>query len=304
MGWWRGFGVEAPRPPTVLPSSSLHLAEGGILGVTPLAGDRLLTQGRDGWLRVWAAGPDGTLSPTPTLQVQTESHGFCVAAVATGAAAVAWGGSPSAGVAVAARADAAALGAWSLADGALLATLDPPAGTKARGMACGAAFVGGGIAAAHEDGSVVLWAPPTAAGASPTLSSAVRMHADAAMALVTLPGGAAVASAGADATLALARVGAGGRLSPGPARALPSPGVACLAAHEGDDGNALLAAACWDGSVRLAACAGASGGAPTLSLTAVADLPYHERAAAAVAFAPDGLLASAGRDGAVALWRV
>lgn len=253
---------------------------------------------------MWGVARDGGLARGPALEVQTDAHGFCVAAVVMGTAAAAWGGSPTAGVAVAAAADAASLAAWSLADGRLLATLHPAPGSKSRGMACAAAAVeGAGVAAAHEDGSVVLWRPPAAAGAPPSIVAAIRMHADAAMALVTLPGGGAVASAGADATLALAAVGPGpSRLTPGPALALPAPGVSCLAVR--DDGDStLVAAACWDGSVRLAAAARTGGSGAPPSLAAVADLAYHERAVAAVAFAPDGLLASAGRDGAVALWR-
>jgi len=291
-------------------SATLHAPQGGVLGVAPLPGSRLLTHGRDGRLRVWRVDRAALSPAAALLDVATDSHGFCAAAVATGDGVPAFDGrpaSPPSAVAAVAAADAAALTVWCLDTGARLATLAQPTGddTKSRGMACAAAFVAGGrLAAGYEDGSVCLWSL-----SPPSLLASVRMHRDAVMALASVAD--AVAAAGADATLSFAAVGGGGTLTPGPALALPTPGVAALAVRA--DGR-LLAAACWDGCVRLVEPGGRRQGggggegegkdapAPPRPL---AELAYHDRAAAAVAFDPgSGLLASGGRDGAVALWRV
>ena len=142
-----------------------------------------------------------------------------------------------------------------------------------------------------EDGSLTLWSlhsPPF------HLLASIRMHGDAVMAAACV-GAATIAAAGADATLSFATLPSTTILAPGPALKLPVPGVATLATRA--DGT-LLAAACWDGGVRLV---GVEGGTPA----PLAQLTHHDRAVAAVAFdEASGLLASGGRDGSIALWRV
>ena len=96
-----------------------------------------------------------------------------------------------------------------------------------------------------------------------------------------------------------------GRLTPGVAHAAHAASAGSCARGTGDvsfrEGRSgagrLLAAATWDGRVRLFDCKASK---------PLASMRYHSAAATCVAWANDdaGELASGGRDGMVALWRI
>ena len=294
--------VDDRRPVASAPTA--HAPSGGILSVTTLPDGRVVSHGRDGGLHTWRLTTDPP-ALHPLLTIDTGAHGFCGAAVVagTGAAALGRGGdraAPPSAVAATAGADATSLALWCLDTGACLGVAEQPPAAKSRGMACAAVFVEGGggspnspprLVVGFEDGSLTLWSldsPPF------TLLASVRMHGDAVMAVACV-GASTIAAAGADATLSFARLPSPTTLAPGPALKLPAAGVAALATRHD---NSLLAVACWDGAVRLV---GVEGGTPI----PLAQLTHHDRAVAAVAFdGGSGLLASGGRDGLIALWRV
>ncbi|GBF95997.1 guanine nucleotide-binding subunit beta [Raphidocelis subcapitata] len=230
------------------------------------------------------------------------------------------GAGPGAPLLAAPCSDAATIGVWELA--ATPANAQPqlrleqarPKGTPQRGMAMALALfsgaAGGGaphVLAGYENGAVALWD-----GRAPGQPLAeAQLHSEPAMALALGPAGAVGPAAGggagagaaplcavsgsADSALAFFSVdAAAGALRVTASRQLPSPGVGDVAVR--GDGR-VVASAHWDGRVRLWH---ARRAAP------LGVLRYHSKSAAAVAFcgAGDMALASGGRDGAVALWRV
>ena len=103
-----------------------------------------------------------------------------------------------------------------------------------------------------------------------------------------------IVAGGAAASLSWLRMNvATGELAPHRSCTIPEAGVADIGIRH--DGR-ILASACWDGTVRVYHARHAK---------CLAVLKHHQRAAAAVAFQQGtGLLASAGRDGTVALWSI
>ena len=159
--------------------------------------------------------------------------------------------------------------------------LGPAAAT--RGGGCGGSGGGGG----REP------SPPAAADDTEAEAEAAAAAAQSATAVRAAP--LCGVSASADAPLFFLRVDpAAGTLAVAATAAAPSAGVGDAALRA--DGR-VAATAHWDGRVRLwHARRGAALGV----------LRYHSKAAAAAAFAGahSGLLASGGRDGAVAVWSV
>lgn len=140
--------------------------------------------------------------------------------------------------------------------------------------------------------------------AAPLLTQ--RLHADPVLCLALDSGGTCGASGAACAQVVQFHLSlAEGRLAPGRTHAAHAAAAPCAARGVGDlafrvagrGAGRLLAAATWDGRVRLYDCACA---AP------LASMRHHAAAATSVAWADDsaGELASGGRDGVVALWRV
>jgi hypothetical protein len=190
---------------------------------------------------------------------------------------------------------------------------------------------------AQEDGTLSLWALPPTGGAGPvpaTLSSplaTLTAHGDAPMALAlarcsdggggggpcrgwlgvsgaaddllcVFSVGAAVAGSGA--TAPLARCGA---------VRLPAPGVGAVSIRPAH--TPIAAALGWDGRTRLALLpaeeegegSGGAGFAGRPPVVPLAELAYHAAPGSAAAFEPGAsgrLLATGGRDGAIALWDV
>jgi cytochrome c len=141
------------------------------------------------------------------------------------------------------------------------------------------------LASAGFDRSVILW--DAAAGRARTV---LRWHAGAVNALAALPDG-GLASAGEDGRIALWPRGTAG---PEPERVLAELGAPVAGLTASPDGRRLAAAA-WDGTVRLWDLA--PGGAPERVLEG------HAGPVNGVAFrATDGALASAGYDGTLRLW--
>lgn len=138
----------------------------------------------------------------------------------------------------------------------------------------------GTLASAGFDQSMILWDP-----ASGRARAVVRWHAGAVNALAALPGG-FFASSGEDRRIALWP---------------PRPGAQPLRVLEGHEAQIValaaqgerLASASWDGTARVWDLTGR---------TPVRVLSGHQGNVNAVAFRPDGMVATAGFDGTVRLW--
>ena len=256
----------------------------GIVGILSLPGARLLTTGRDGTVRMWDVA-----SEAPTAVVPTGSGHFCDSAVVGDADAMTFA-IPTADAKTWAMVDLRAPGRNADGTGA-----DVPGMAFERkddgGMCMSlsrAGASGHAIAAGYEDGRVLVWdvrAPQGPASTSP------QLHTGPVFGVAVSADGTQAASGAADGHVCHVALPSYERLA---THALRKDGTARIALR---DDERVLAAAGWDGRVRLY---------DWRKRRALAVLKYHTGAVYGLAHSPHetGRFASGATDRRIALWDV
>ena len=299
-----------------------------VLTVEALIGGRLLTQGRDGFVRVWDCRGDSTLDK-PLLELPSESYNFCQAAAsdalagsnmfdgdgdATTAAPATSGGAPLLAMA---NADAQRLHVWDLrqppkSPPALILAPSESAGKAGMCMCCRFCRDDAVLLSGWEDGSLQVFdlrGGTTAGGggggenannaAAPPLSR--RLHKEPLLCVTTDPKGAHALSGSADCSLYVTPLSSGGEAAPAePVAHLSIPvtneasgsgGIASIAMRP--DGR-IFAAGGWDYRVRIW---------QMKKFKPLAVLQQHRGTVNAVSFSYDSKwLASASTDKIIAIW--
>ena len=270
-----------------------------------------VTQGKDGSLKFWRRG-DGDVgtreaastSEIPTRAMRTDVNGFCRVA-------------SDGGDLLAFAMDSRGTIAVRRASSGTLACAAPPAGSDSDandprvGVAMCAAFVRSEhVFVGYEDGTVILWWLNLETGVA-ELAWRRRTHGETTLCVDVDAEGVGAVTGGADGVLVRYVINIDARepskatvdvvRTHGPYSSVTSassrqPGASACAIR--GDGK-IVACGCWDGKIRVFEYKVKSRG----RLLAV--LKYHDATVTDVLFAPDGsFLASAARDGAVALWNV
>lgn len=298
----------------VISSVDAH-AGSSVLAVQALSNSRVLTQGRDGFVRLWDAR--GGFS-APVRQLSTQSYNFCQFACSAGL--VGWSSSSLEATEndAAAGADADALppdldsGApllvlpsddanelrmWDLRARAPVRTLSPATDVGKAGMCMCARFARGDslLLSGWEDGSLHVF---DLRGTSPP--RARRLHAEPLLSLDVDASGTHALSGAADCKLCITPLGEAGAATPPPIHQLSIPptneaaesgGISSVSVRP--DGR-IFAAGGWDRRVRLW---------QWRKWKPLAVLRLHTATVHAVTFSPcSKWLASASGDRTIALW--
>jgi len=270
-----------------------------------------VTQGKDGSLKFWRRG-DGAVgtreaastTELPTRAMRTDVNGFC-RVVSDGGDLLAFAMDSRGSIEVR-RASSGTLACVAPATGSESDANDPRVG-----VAMCAAFVRSEhLFVGYEDGTVILWWLNLETGVA-ELAWRRRTHGETTLCVDVDAEGAGAVSGGADGVLVRYIFDIDARQpskatvdvvrTHGPYSSVTSassrqPGASACAIR--GDGK-IVACGCWDGKIRVFEYKVKSRG----RLLAV--LKYHDATVTDVLFAPDGsFLASAARDGAVALWNI
>ncbi|BDA43160.1 Guanine nucleotide-binding protein subunit beta-like protein [Coccomyxa sp. Obi] len=296
-------------------SRRLHPPSAGVLSLAWLD-NMLLSQGRDGAIKGWAIADDGSCSRDPILVVQTYSYNFCRCSVipsapgtleerlSSGDAAQPkqdttprTEGVRKAWLLGLAGSDPATVELWKVVGSEAARWKELKQREEAKMGMCMALQLfkisdseAVYAAAGYEDGTVAVWDADEAD--SPIMSS--RLHSEPIMALTIDPSGKGGVSSSAEDRLAVFSI-EWDKLELHKQADIPlkKPGVAALAQRH--DGK-VLASAGWDGRVRLF---------HRKTQRPLAVLQYHRSGVQDVCFDQKSkLLASASKDGSIALWSV
>lgn len=277
----------------------LHSNAAGIIGLACLSeahNTLLLSQDREGTVRTWVVADDGTLaSSEPLREFCTQSYTFCrISALEADRTPSAEPTEPkdTTGLIATPGEDPSVAEIWGIQSAKRLAVFRLPPGVTYGMCMSMHAFRHGGrayLAVGYEAGHVAVW---RLSECSQPLMAA-QLHKEAVMALVIDSSATGGVSGAAETALVCFRNSLDTRtMAVRKSIELHKKGISDVALRPDDK---VFATAGWDGKVRVYNYKKA---AP------LAILKYHTAGVTTVAFSADHLLASAARDGTIALWSV
>lgn len=278
-------------------SSWVHSAAHGIISVVSSGDNRVISQGRDGTVKLWDVGEAG-LSRSPVSMIKTNSYHFCKLSLLNAEImpTEVSGSVVSASCVATAGQDLSVVEIWDVNNGEKIVTL-PYHSTKSRGMcmAVRAFFCSGSngyanVLSGYEDGSMVLW--DLRNPALPVIS--VKFHSEPVLSLSidSLCGGGV--SGSADDKVVMFRLDPStGSCLVRKEIVLERPGISGTSIRP--DGK-IFATAGWDHRLRVY---------DYRKGNALAILKYHHATCNAVTFsASSKLMASSSEDATIALWEI